>query len=434
VAGVSENAYDIAAERSLLGLAMTYPDSCSEAILSVESGDWWHWRHQTLAAVICDMIRGGASVDPTTVLGQIMSRGLAGKIDGPFLLDCTAVAWAPQSAVEHAARIRELSGRRNLAVSAQRLSERLDAGWQNGDDTDVHSAVAEMRKACDDAEVVAADRDTPEPIRMDTFLAEPDSHDWLIPGLLERQERMVITGAEGGGKSYLTSQLATCMAGGVHPFTAQPLGKGDLGVRVLVIDCENSAAKSRRRFRRIVGSVDQARSRGEVDQARWGDQMHIDLRPAGIDLLSTRDVSWLEHAITSTAPDLLVLGPLYKLHHQNPSDETAARELVWVLDGLRERHGFALITEAHAGNAADQEGNRQMRPIGSSLFRRWPEYGFGLTRAKIDPGKARAEIVDVVSWRGSREDRQWPEQLQHSQTLPWMPTAEYWDQPSAWAA
>ncbi|WP_101376776.1 hypothetical protein [Saccharopolyspora spinosa] len=29
--------------------------------------------------------------------------------------------------------------------------------------------------------------------------------------------------------------------------------------------------------------------------------------------------------------------------------------------------------------------------------------------------------VDVVAWRGSREERSWPTALQHGQTLPWTP-------------
>ena len=229
--------------------------------------------------------------------------------------------------------------------------------------------------------------------------------------------------------SVLCSQLATCMAGGLHPFTAAPLGVGNRGIRVLIVDCENSAPQSRRRFRWMVHLVDAARAKHGLSPMDWSESMFIDTRPAGIDLLSAKDTSWLEHAITQTAPDLLVLGPLYKLHHLNPNDETAARELVWVLDSLRERHGFALLTEAHAGNGTDSSGDRMMRPLGSSLFRRWPEFGFGLRRAKADTSKGRAELVDVVSWRGSREERQWPSSLHHSHVLPWTPAdPDYYEQ------
>ncbi|WEX07036.1 AAA family ATPase [Rhodococcus sp. RCBS9] len=262
----------------------------------------------------------------------------------------------------------------------------------------------------------------------DFLAAETQARQWLVPGLLERMDRTVITGAEGGGKSVLCSQIAACLAGGVHPFGGNVMGDGNQSVRVLVIDCENSDDQSRRRYRWVIDRVKAIREQHGHGLVDWNDQMRIDTKPAGIDLLSGRDISWLENAIQSLAPDLLVLGPLYKLHHRDPSEETSAREVAHVIDGLRERHGFALLTEAHAGNSNDMQGQRVMRPIGSSLWRRWPEFGFGIRRAKSDPGLARASMVDVVSWRGSREERAWPASLQHGAVgLPWIPDAEYYD-------
>jgi replicative DNA helicase len=263
----------------------------------------------------------------------------------------------------------------------------------------------------------------PVPLTMTEFLDGPLDFDWIVPGLLERGERMIITGIEGGGKTWLCSQLAATIGGGVHPFTGAVLGQGERGIRVTVIDCENSAVQSRRRFKRILAQVDRLRCDAGYDPAEWKQQIAIDIRPEGINLLRTKDVSWLEHAISATAPDLLVLGPLYKTFNADPSDETAARAVTAVLDGLRARHGFALLTEAHAGKGEGVDGARRMAPIGSSLWMRWPEYGYGLRRAR-DAREARAELVDVVAWRGSREERQWPAQLRHAHRLPWEPPPE----------
>ncbi|ORL77808.1 hypothetical protein A5N75_08230 [Prescottella equi] len=260
---------------------------------------------------------------------------------------------------------------------------------------------------------------------MQDFLAQQDERHWLVPGLLERMDRTVITGAEGGGKSVLCSQMAACLAGGIHPFGGTVMGDGTHGVRVLVLDCENSPAQSRRRYRWVIERVNQVREQHGYPPVDWNEQMRIDMRPAGIDLLSGKDVSWLEHSVAACAPDLLVLGPLYKLHHRDPSDEPSAREVAYVIDSLRERYGFALLTEAHAGKAKNDAGQRLMAPIGSSLWLRWPEFGFGLRRAKDDPGKPRAELVDVVAWRGAREERAWPEKLQMGHTLPWIPDPDY---------
>lgn len=426
MAGLTEELtapYDATAERALIGVTLMAPEVCRSVFLSLSPDDWYTPVSQRLAIVISEMMRANQSIDPNTVLVEAQSRGLVpGRIQPGVVLDAVQAAWSPESAPLLAQRIRDLSAARKLSSAATRLAQRMEAAWSTGvDPVDIAAAVTEIRHTCDEAERIASDLTIAPPTPMGEFLAITDDRSWLIPGLLERQERIVLTGAEGGGKTVLCTQLAACMAGGVHPFTGEPLGSGHRGIRVLVVDCENSPAQSRRRYKWLIGQVDAARHKHGISPVDWSNQMWIDMRPAGIDLLSGPDTAWLENAITEIAPDLLVLGPLYKLHHANPNDETAARELVWVLDTLRERHGFALLTEAHAGNGTDNNGDRMMRPLGSSLFRRWPEFGFGLARAKEDPGGPRASIVNVVSWRGSREERSWPSKLQHSHVLPWMP-------------
>ncbi|MEV6432877.1 AAA family ATPase [Nocardia sp. NPDC051463] len=426
----SENPYDVTAEKALIGVTMLAPDACRTVFLAIRADDWYSPTSRNIAVVIAEMLTADRPVDPNTVLVEAQARGLVpGRVSPTVLFECAQLAWSPESASLLAQRIRDLSAARKLSQVAARLGQRMESAWVTGvDPVDIAAAIAEARHACDEAERIAADVTAEPPIPMGEFLAVHDEHDWLIPGLLERMERIVLTGAEGGGKTVLATQIATCLAGGLHPFTASPLGSGDRGIRVLVVDCENSPAQSRRRFRWMIGQADAARHRVGVSPMDWSQSMFINMRPAGIDLLAGSDAAWLDQAITNTAPDLLVLGPLYKLHHANPNDETAARELVWVLDNLRERHGFALLTEAHAGNATESSGDRVMRPIGSSLFRRWPEFGFGLLRSKTDPGGPRASIVDVLSWRGSREERSWPSKLQHSHILPWMPAdPEYYD-------
>lgn len=415
----AEYAYDLIAEQALLKIAI-HGDGFALQLCGQLVNAFWSWKHKLLASVLSGMHRNKQHVDLVSVLGQITARGLVTKLDGPYLLtvssgpgDHSGVAW-------YGDRIRELYGRRQLKDAAVRLGQRLDSGWVRGDDLDVRTAISEFRTACDEAESTARPEGQPGPQSMAEFLDGPTEYDWIVPGLLERGERFFLTGSEGHGKSVLCSQLAACMAGSIHPFTGAVLGRGERGIRVTVVDCENSSVQSRRRYLRIVGQVDKLRKRAGLEPTDWKQQAAIDIRPEGIDLLKSQDVSWLEHAIAATAPDLLVLGPLYKIFQADPSDEPACREVAAVLDGLRVRHGFALITEAHPGKGLNGSGDRRMEPIGSSLWQRWPENGFGIRRAK-GAQERRPELMDVVSWRGTREERQWPEQLQHCDHLPWGP-------------
>ncbi|PTR30627.1 replicative DNA helicase [Rhodococcus sp. OK519] len=423
---LTQIAWDEVTEQAALGLAILFPDKAGQAFLTIGPDDWYRPQHKELAAVVGKMLRTKQSVDAVTVFGQVQAQGLTRYWDAAKIFGLTQMAWRPESASQIAGRLRELSGRRKLVSALSVESRRLQSLSDDDGAAEVRATTARLRAACDAADETAADKETPLPQRMHDFLAaDTAERQWLVPGLLERMDRTVVTGAEGGGKTTLVTQLAACMAGGVHPFGGNVMGDGSHSVRVLVIDCENSADQSRRRYRWVIDRVKSVREQHGFVPVDWNEQMCIDTRPAGIDLLSGKDISWLEHSISATAPDLVVLGPLYKLHHRDPSEEMSAREVAWVIDGLRERYGFALLTEAHAGNGTDMQGNRVMRPIGSSLWRRWPEFGFGLRRAKEDPGKPRAEIVDVVAWRGAREERAWPEKLQMGHTLPWIPDPDY---------
>ena len=87
-----------------------------------------------------------------------------------------------------------------------------------------------------------------------------------------------------------------------------------------------------------------------------------------------------------------------------------------VLDQARAKADCALITEHHAPHG---EGPvRSVRPVGSSLLMRWPEFGYGL-RWTEDPQGAVKRTVDMVSWRGDRDEREWPDMLTAGGVWPW---------------
>ena len=235
------------------------------------------------------------------------------------------------------------------------------------------------------------------------FLAAADEpYDWLIPHVIERGDRLIWTGTEGTGKSVQVRTFAVCLAAGLHPFDRAVIKPG----RVLFIDCENSERKTRKHFRHLEKI---ARVKGH----RVPDgNLRIICRPEGIDLLSEDGAAWLLERVTAHKPDLLCIGPFYRLHHGDMNDERCARLATVVLDHARVKADCALITEHHAPHG---EGPvRSVRPVGSSLLMRWPELGIGIR------GAANAErsesghymTVDVVMWRGPRDDDyRWPRQL-----------------------
>jgi hypothetical protein len=230
--------------------------------------------------------------------------------------------------------------------------------------------------------------------------------DWVLPNLLERGDRLIWTGFEGLGKSMFVRQLAVMAAAGLEPFAATPIPP----MRVLLIDCENSERQSRRKFRPL------AYATLEIDRAVPEGGLRLIHKPAGIDLTRDDDAAWLIERVTAHQPDLLIIGPFYRLHAADMNEELAARKTVSVLDHARTKVDCALVVEAHAGHGMPGR-HRSVRPIGSSLLLRWPEFGLGIVPSEeADPCRR----VEVRSWRGARDERDWPRHLTWGEPWPWV--------------
>lgn len=269
---------------------------------------------------------------------------------------------------------------------------------QGIEDLDVRDEIQRRR-----ASVGAA---TLNPKLLEDILTITDTQDWLIPGLLERRDRLVLTGGEGAGKSYFSRQLAIAASAGVHPFHNQHIEP----VRVLAIDAENSEVQWARNARYV---TNMARTYGTADP---GKQVLVSAGTR-LDLTRQADLDQVHRLMDNHKPDLVYIGPLYKLLAKAINSDDDAAPLIVALDGLRER-GVALLMEAHAGHGKSLGGERDLRPRGSSALLGWPEFGLGLRPIEDDPS-----MVAVVRWRGDRDERNWPKHLRRGQAgeMPWMP-------------
>jgi hypothetical protein len=430
---MARNAHDFMTERALIAAMIQWPRDTAAAFLSVPVDAFYHLKHQALAAIVREKLIDRAPIDANTVLAAVMDQGLISRIPGPELMDILQHPAVPAVAGEYAKRICELYGRRRMAEEFAREIQYLDAAWESGDAQPVAATLERVRVMLEEVAQIAAPLDEQRPPTLADLLAGTTEFDWVVPGLLERMDRLILTGDEGFGKSEFIAQVLCCIAAGVHPFTTEEIqGMGE--VRVAIFDCENSLVQSRRRYRRMVRCVDGTRAVNMLPPVSWDKRLYIDFAPGGLDLIKGGDFVRLERFVSQTAPDVLAVGPLYKLHRSDLNNEEVAREVTGKLDQLRERYGCAIITEAHAGNAKDSDGNRFMRPRGSSLLIGWPEFGLGLRRDKNEP----ETCAEVVPWRGARDERSWPIDLikAHDGLLPWRPglkSAErFFDNPGNW--
>jgi len=234
---------------------------------------------------------------------------------------------------------------------------------------------------------------------------ESDNYEWVIPGLLEKQERVIVVAAEGVGKTMLARQVAIACAAGLHPFTFQPMR----AIRTLTIDLENPARIIRRTSRSIMEQSIRLSHAQSVDA-------HLHIHPSGLDLTSTKDRAFVEQLVEKIKPELICLGPLYKAYVDNGSltSEALAVEVAKYLDHIRDVHGCALWLEHHAPLGASN-ATRELRPFGSSVWSRWPEFGISITPDPLNPD---GYVYDVKHFRGARDKRAWPIKMKRSLRLP----------------
>jgi hypothetical protein len=223
---------------------------------------------------------------------------------------------------------------------------------------------------------------------------------WLVPELLERGDRCVLTGREGYGKSTLLRQIGLGAALGLNTLSTNTLDPVHTPATVLLVDLENTPRQLRREFRKALNAV--AHDRVE----RLTERFFVESRSEGLVLDDVRDREgdrrWLEETIEGTRPELLIIGPIYKMIDGEPSEEVPNRNLVKWLDRLRVLYDLALLLEAHSPHDAN-------RPYGWSGWKRWPEFGLHLH-----------EDGRLDHWRGQRDERNWPARLTKGVPADWL--------------
>ena len=370
--------HDADAETGVLGV-MLYSTTAAEDIINtgLNPEHFWAPKHQAIYNAICLAIVAGEKPDAVTV----PPRG-DGSFTGHDLLPLIVDAPVPSNGPAYARRVIHCARLRTVYADATEAAQAAKAG-------DLPRAIAAVEHLVVDQPVSSAIRHQPLGAFIDSDEAD---HDWVIPGLLERTDRILLTGPEGGGKSTLLRQIGIQAAAGIHPFTHNDVP----ALRVLLLDLENSERQVRRALRPLRVTA------GHVAD----DNLTVAVHPQGLDLTDPTDVGTLTHLIATVQPDLVVGGPIYKLVGGDPTEEQPAKAAAMVLDRLRVAHGFALALETHQPH--DSGGKRPERPYGASLWKRWPEFGLHI-----------AETGQLRHWRGARDEREWPAALTRGGEWPW---------------
>lgn len=413
---MSDDYSDPAAESTVMAAVLSQP-SLVESVLTLGADAFTNSTMRLIFDAVAAVARSGEPLEHATIARRAAAQS---ESRGQSTLVMKAVMDMAGRGGDYAVgyyidRLVYLRSARDAQSVSLRLQQRVDEAVRLEDPTLLESAAKIAREELDGMSGSNTASDDDLPMSLAQLLDRKYSHNWLIPELLEATDRLVLTGYEGTGKSILVAQMVMSIAAGIHPFLGVQVADP---VQTLVIDAENSERQTARRYRGIQQQITKLCGDLGIATPDWGRQVRFVIRPEGIELNDPRTIRSIEKAIAATKPRFVAMGPLYRLHKLDTRDEQAAKELTDVIDRLRVKYQFALVAEAHVAHGAPGS-QRLLRPTGSSLFLRWPEFGLGLRPAEGTEGQEHPNLVDVVSWRGGREERMWPRQLQHSHKLPW---------------
>ena len=370
----------------------------------ITGADFYDPAHEVVYQAINAMDRAGRSIDAVTVRAYLQGTGRLTRDIDVLLVEVITSTGHPDSAMEYARIIRSQSLRRHLADAGRWITQRAEAPGGGAPERLAAEAVTRLTGLRDhgSGDVTA--------LTLDEVLAVPDEgHQWVIPGLLERADRLLLTGSEGAGKSVLSRQFAVMGAAGLHPFTNEVMPP----IKSLIIDCENRPGQVRRAVAPLVAWIT-AHSTLDTDPRQ---RVLMDT-PGRIDVLTDRGLSRIHQAIDAWQPDLVVIGPVYRMTPRSLNSDDDAAPFLAALDTITER-GAAIVVEAHAGHTNEDRGKqkvRSLRPRGASALMGWPEFGLGLRG--LGGG-----LADLEPFRGGREQRGWPGRVKRAPGNRWVETS-----------
>ena len=388
-------------EQMLIATCLAYPDAVTLTRGRADAEDFIDPRYQHLYTAILTEYAEAGTVNPITVHQRATTAGLRG-VDLVDLYRWQEAISSAAVAPTLADQVRDGALRYRLGLMVGQMHQRIsDTGTPVADSvSEMLAALTQIRDGATGGTTLAA-----KTLR-EILETEDEPEDWVIPGLFERGDRLILTGYEGLGKTTWLRQIGICAAAGLNPVTLDPL---DRQIRVLFVDVENSERQWRRETRGIAVVAE----RGGLGSPR--DYVHVHTG-ARMDLRKDRDLGLVHRLVDQYQPEILVIGPLYRLTPNGINNDEEAAPLIAALDTLRDR-GLVLAMEAHAPKGS--MGERNLAPRGSAALMGWPEFGFGLAPQDKDEND-KIQTAEVVRWRGDRDrGRQWPKMLWAGGPFPW---------------
>lgn len=380
-------------EEQVIGACLLDSEAIRFAVDHVASTDFASVVLGNVFDVMVSMRAAGNPIEPASVAAGAAEAGIR-NVGFSELFKWMEAVGSAHSVDFYAKLVREASVRRSIARAGQLMLQ------QSQNDAVPPAQVLSEASAALSSISNSAPGSNLKAITLGELLAIEDSYDWVIEGLLERGDRMIITGYEGLGKTTWIRQMAICMAAGINPVTLDHCEPQ----KVLVVDVENTESQWRNEVR---GMAKTALGYGPASPM---DNLHLSCN-GRLDITKGSALGEIHRLVDVHNPSVLFIGPIYKMVPHGISNDDDAAPLITALDSLRDR-GLVLVMEGHSPKGSANAA-RDLSPRGSAALMGWPEFGFGL--APDENGNA-----VVQRWRGERDRKRiWPRELHKGGPFPW---------------
>jgi hypothetical protein len=397
----------LVAEQAILGAMMSAPGAVVATRARISADVFYQPRNALIFDAMCALDDAGHGVEPRSVYTELARRRQLREVDAVYLFELwERTAYAGNldyflTEVRSAAKVRAID-KAHVA-----LGQALETARLNGDEDRLLDSVAEQSVAL---QMLADDPADTRPVGglstwTEFVTSAAHTGRWIVDGLIQHHDVVLILSAPGAGKSFLSRQVCIAVAAGVHPFRPS---RRIPPRRTLLVDLENApgqvAEETEVPLHQVKRLGDWAEDRGWV----W-------MRPEGLNLRRIADAQLLERVIAETRPDIVACGSLYNAYLRGRDDwDTAAADVQDVFKRLRKRYGVAFWLEHHMPRLAGT--GHTGTPFGGTSWERWPTHGRVLRRAAE---KVPIYLLEQNTFRGDRGARDFPVGLTRGGTLPW---------------
>lgn len=209
----------------------------------------------------------------------------------------------------------------------------------------------------EEPESVAEDADSGFPTTRISDVQDDGPVKWLVQDLWLDQAVGIIGGEPKSYKSFVSAQIATCVAAGKPIFGKYAVTQG----RVLMFNAEDRPQMTRSRIAQMCRALD-------VDLATL--DVHLISIPV-FRLDDDEQVASLRRTVAKLKPTLLILDPLRDLHGKDENDAQVVAALLGHLRVIQREYGCAVLLVHHMAKQSEIKRRAGQRLRGSSALHGW---------------------------------------------------------------